>query len=99
MNSAAGGEAKAMALAPFRIEPGSWVPAFAGMTTCGRRLRVAGVSRSERLERRPVDDLTHLGRASALPASPEVAVLDYVPNPRADLWVPDQGVAAYRGRG
>src|SRR6218665_242129 len=28
-------------------------------------------------------DLTHLGRASALPASPEEAVLDYVPNPRA----------------
>src|SRR5258705_1067780 len=27
-------------------------------------------------------DLTHLGRASALPASPEEAVLDYVPNPR-----------------
>jgi 7-cyano-7-deazaguanine reductase len=25
----------------------------------------------------------HLGRQSALPASPEVAVLDYVPNPRA----------------
>ena len=30
-----------------------------------------------------MDDLTHLGRASALPASPEEAVLDYVPNPRA----------------
>jgi 7-cyano-7-deazaguanine reductase len=29
-----------------------------------------------------MDDLTHLGRASALPASPEEAVLDYVPNPR-----------------
>ena len=27
-------------------------------------------------------DLTHLGRASALPASPAEAVLDYVPNPR-----------------
>ena len=27
-------------------------------------------------------DLTHLGRASAIPASPEEAVLDYVPNPR-----------------
>ena len=27
-------------------------------------------------------DLTHLGRASALPASPAVAKLDYVPNPR-----------------
>ena len=27
-------------------------------------------------------DLTHLGRTSALPASPEEAVLDYVPNPR-----------------
>src|SRR5256885_1024650 len=27
-------------------------------------------------------DLTHLGRASALPASPEEALLDYVPNPR-----------------
>jgi len=26
--------------------------------------------------------LTHLGQASALPASPEEAVLDYVPNPR-----------------
>ena len=26
--------------------------------------------------------LSHLGRASALPASPEAAVLDYVPNPR-----------------
>ena len=30
-----------------------------------------------------MDDLTHLGRASALPASPGEAVLDYVPNPRA----------------
>ena len=29
-----------------------------------------------------MDDLTHLGRASALPASPAEAVLDYVPNPR-----------------
>jgi 7-cyano-7-deazaguanine reductase len=28
-------------------------------------------------------DLTHLGHASALPASPDEAVLDYVPNPRA----------------
>ncbi len=27
-------------------------------------------------------DLTHLGRTSALPASPEEAKLDYVPNPR-----------------
>jgi 7-cyano-7-deazaguanine reductase len=27
-------------------------------------------------------DLTHLGRSSPLPASPEVAKLDYVPNPR-----------------
>ena len=27
-------------------------------------------------------DLTHLGRSSSLPASPEEAVLDYVPNPR-----------------
>ena len=27
--------------------------------------------------------LTHLGRSSPLPASPEEAVLDYVPNPRA----------------
>ena len=27
-------------------------------------------------------DLTHLGRASAIPASPEEAKLDYVPNPR-----------------
>ena len=27
-------------------------------------------------------DLTHLGRASAIPASPEAAKLDYVPNPR-----------------
>jgi 7-cyano-7-deazaguanine reductase len=27
-------------------------------------------------------DLTHLGRSSALPASPEEAKLDYVPNPR-----------------
>src|ERR671917_2655138 len=27
-------------------------------------------------------DLTHLGRASVLPASPEEARLDYVPNPR-----------------
>lgn len=27
-------------------------------------------------------DLTHLGRASALPASPAEATLDYVPNPR-----------------
>jgi 7-cyano-7-deazaguanine reductase len=27
-------------------------------------------------------DLTHLGRASALPASPAEAKLDYVPNPR-----------------
>ena len=27
-------------------------------------------------------ELTHLGRASALPASPEEAALDYVPNPR-----------------
>src|ERR1700742_5321832 len=27
-------------------------------------------------------DLTHLGRPSALPASPEEAVLDYVANPR-----------------
>jgi 7-cyano-7-deazaguanine reductase len=27
-------------------------------------------------------DLTHLGRTSALPASPEEARLDYVPNPR-----------------
>jgi 7-cyano-7-deazaguanine reductase len=27
-------------------------------------------------------DLTHLGRTSAIPASPEEAVLDYVPNPR-----------------
>jgi 7-cyano-7-deazaguanine reductase len=27
-------------------------------------------------------DLTHLGRASAIPASPEDAKLDYVPNPR-----------------
>ena len=25
---------------------------------------------------------THLGQTSALPASPEAAVLDYVPNPR-----------------
>ena len=28
-------------------------------------------------------DVTHLGKASSLPASPEEAVLDYVPNPRA----------------
>src|SRR5687768_6786637 len=28
-------------------------------------------------------DLTHLGRPSPLPASPEAAKLDYVPNPRA----------------
>ncbi len=94
----------------------------------------------------------HLGQSSALPASPEAAILDYVPNPRAGtlylvrfaapeftslcpvtgqpdfahlviggywyprggipidvfwqsgaipdgLWVPDQGVAGYRGRG
>src|SRR5206468_12886609 len=27
-------------------------------------------------------DLSHLGRSSALPASPEEAKLDYVPNPR-----------------
>ena len=27
-------------------------------------------------------DLSHLGRSSALPASPEEAMLDYVPNPR-----------------
>jgi len=27
--------------------------------------------------------LLHLGQASTLPASPEEAVLDYVPNPRA----------------
>jgi 7-cyano-7-deazaguanine reductase len=27
-------------------------------------------------------DLTHLGRSSAFPASPDEAVLDYVPNPR-----------------
>ena len=27
--------------------------------------------------------ITHLGRASTLPESPEQAVLDYVPNPRA----------------
>src|SRR6478672_9208224 len=27
-------------------------------------------------------DLSHLGRSSALPASPEQAKLDYVPNPR-----------------
>ena len=27
-------------------------------------------------------DLTHLGRSSAIPASPEEATLDYVPNPR-----------------
>src|ERR687883_235224 len=27
-------------------------------------------------------DLTHLGKPSALPASPEEAKLDYVPNPR-----------------
>jgi 7-cyano-7-deazaguanine reductase len=26
----------------------------------------------------------HLGQTSALPASPEAAVLDYVPNPRGD---------------
>jgi len=25
----------------------------------------------------------HLGKTSSLPASPELAVLDYVPNPRA----------------
>ena len=107
--------------------------------------------------------LTHLGQGSTLPASPEEAVLDYVPNPRrgrpylvrfiasfrnhcgfhedvtvgiaerlaaemkplwlriggywyprggmpidvfwqsgdppAGLWVPDQGVPTYRGRG
>ena len=29
-------------------------------------------------------DTTHLGKASALPASPDEAVLDYVPNPRGD---------------
>src|ERR1700759_5090622 len=29
-------------------------------------------------------DLTHLGRASALPASPAEAVLDYVTNPHPD---------------
>jgi 7-cyano-7-deazaguanine reductase len=29
-------------------------------------------------------DLTHLGRSSALPASPEEATLDYAPNPRPD---------------
>ena len=28
------------------------------------------------------DDLTHLGRTSELPASPDAARLDYVPNPR-----------------
>src|SRR3954454_19802896 len=28
-------------------------------------------------------DFTHLGRSSAIPASPDEAVLDYVPNPRA----------------
>ena len=27
-------------------------------------------------------EITHLGKASALPASPEEAALDYVPNPR-----------------
>ncbi len=29
-------------------------------------------------------ETTHLGKASALPASPEAANLDYVPNPRPD---------------
>ena len=29
------------------------------------------------------DTPIHLGQQSALPASPEAAVLDYVPNPRA----------------
>ena len=28
-------------------------------------------------------ETTHLGKASSLPASPEEAKLDYVPNPRA----------------
>ena len=28
-------------------------------------------------------ETTHLGQTSALPASPETAALDYVPNPRA----------------
>jgi len=28
-------------------------------------------------------DMQHLGKTSTLPASPEEAVLDYVPNPRS----------------
>ena len=44
------------------------------------RLGVAGI-RDRRVEARPWKR-RHLGQTSALPASPEEAVLDYVPNPR-----------------
>src|ERR687890_1775545 len=37
--------------------------------------------RRRRLEARAMET-THLGQTSALPASPDEAVLDYVPNPR-----------------
>ena len=33
-------------------------------------------------------ETTHLGQTSALPASPEAAALDYVPNPRAGRALP-----------
>ena len=36
------------------------------------------------MARKPASPLTHLGRPSALPASPEVAVLDRVPNAHPD---------------
>ncbi len=33
-------------------------------------------------------ETTHLGKASSLPASPDEAKLDYVPNPRAGVALP-----------
>ena len=46
------------------------------------RARIVAVARAAARWRAPWTP-THLGKTSALPASPEAAVLDYVPNPRA----------------
>jgi 7-cyano-7-deazaguanine reductase len=56
-------------------------PACAGVTQS--LLRTSGFAlRASKGKHAPMET-THLGKPSALPASPEAAVLDYVPNPRA----------------
>src|SRR5512135_2771199 len=61
----------------FRKRTPSWPSAVWSRST-GRCRSPSRPRRSARMETR------HLGQASRLPASPQEAVLDYVPNPRGD---------------